>query len=182
MADNFWRTKNQGDADFAENPSCEPDLRREFDELIQGHLGCEGIGQLMVLRQLDHSKPAHGYDKYYGGSTDDPWDEQEIFQWTEKYVLGHFTQTFGRALSSHTQLHQLRESGYWDKDKALIYLMSDSGPKTGDSIFRLNTNKDGNAYYPIERIEKWKVVNVEDRRQEKRKVAFYICVCERVEV
>jgi len=162
--------------------SCGPDLRTEFNDLIRGVGGCEGIGQLMILRNLDKNNRAPGYDQLRGSSTSDSWDQGEIYQWSEKYVLGHFTKTFGRAIATGSSTHRLLEQGYFDHDKALIYLMHDSNPKAGDAIFRLDTNSEGNAYYPVRRLEKWRIVNVEDRRQERRKVAFYICVCERIEL
>lgn len=162
--------------------SCGPDLRKEFDDLIRGIDGCEGIGQLMVLRRMDRTQRAPGYDPVRGGSTADDWDQEEMYRWTETYVLGHFTQTYGRAIATGSTVNRLHKSGYFDEDKALVYLMSDAGPKTGDAIYRVETNSEGNAYYPVRRLEKWRIVNVEDRRQEHRKVAFYICVCERVEV
>lgn len=162
--------------------SCGPDLRDEFNDLIQGVAGCEGIGQLMILRSMDKTKHVPGYDEIRGSSSNDPWDQGEIFQWSETYVLGHFTQAFGRSLAAASTVGQLRDTGYYDNDRALVYLMAGSAPKTGDAIFRVETTEDGSAYYPVRRLEKWRVRNVEDRRQERRKVAFYICVCERVEV
>jgi len=163
-------------------PDSVPDLRKEFDDLIRGINGAEGIGQLMIIRLLNHDDPAPGYDEYRGGSTSDDWDQGELYSWSENYVIGHFTQTFGRAISAATTVNQLKPTGYYDKDKALIYLMSDSAPKTGDAVFRVATNEEGSAYYPVRRIEKWRIRNVEDRRKEHRKVAFYTCVCERVEL
>lgn len=167
------------------NNSCVPDLKTGFEDLINGVNGCEGIGQIMVLRKMDLSKPAHGFDELYGGSTTDPWDQDELFQWTEEYLLGYFTQNFARALSglvSTQPLYLLGKEGIWDNDKALIYLKAEAEPKNGDAIFRLKMKADGTLYYPTERIEKWRVAQALDRRQEHAVLAFWICLCKRVEV
>lgn len=153
---------------YNKNKVCGPDLYEEFNKLIKGHKGCEGIGQLLILRHFDKTKRAPGYDPLFGGSTLDPWDDSEKYQWEEKYVLGHFTQTYGRALSSANQAGE----------RAMIYLMAEADVKSGDRLYRIKTNNDGSAYYPVQRIEKWNILEVEDRRQEHSKVAFYICVCE----
>lgn len=178
---NFWNSKDKTEGLLGNNSNCDPDLRTEFDRLIQGYRGCEGIGQLMILRKLDKTKRAHGYDEIYGGSTNDPWDQREEYQWSEKYVLGHFTQTYGRALTAASQADLLHTIGRFDNDKAMAYLQSDSDPKVGDKLFRLRTLEDGSTYYPVDRIETWRITHVEDRRQEKRKIAFFIVLLERIE-
>jgi hypothetical protein len=165
-----------------QDASLELDLRQRFNDLIQGFMGYEGLGQFIILRSFDRSTHTPGYDRLRGGSTDDAWDQGEAYNWTEQFVFGHFTQTFGRSLLSNTMLFELTMGGIFDQDKALCYLMAGSQVKTGDELFRVKVNEDGSTYYPIEIKEKWRIIHAEDRRQEHQKVAFYICVCERMQM
>jgi hypothetical protein len=48
-------------------------------------------------------------------------------------------------------------------------------------MFRVRLKTTGKPYYPVERVEKWRMVNVEDRRQEDGELAFWLVLCERVE-
>lgn len=174
----FWHKNSQSNYSLWDSAS-DVDLREEFNKLVLGYNGKPGIGHHILLRKLDWSKRAHGWDPVYGGSTADPWDDREPYQWTEELVIGYFTQTFGRALVGAATANELAPWGYFDNDKALIYLTAGTLPKIGDIAYRIKTDENGSAYYPIERIEKWRFSSVEDRRQEGREIAFYICVCER---
>jgi hypothetical protein len=68
-----------------------------------------------------------------------------------------------------------------DEGKALVYMKTSAAPKAGDKIFRVRLNDAGSLYYPIERTEKWKIVAVEDKRYDRARLAYYICLCEREE-
>lgn len=153
-----------------------PSLRDEFNLLID-----EGIGQYLIHRSMDSQKCAC-WNETYGSSSDCKYCFGETYRWTESFVLGYFTQTFGRSLAAPSNVHVLHDIGFMDQDKALIYLKFDATPKTGDAIFRIRTNIDGKPYYPVERIEKWRLTNVEDKRAEGGKLMYFICVCERTEV
>lgn len=155
------------------------DLRTEFENLL---VGPEGLGQLMILRTLNHNQRAPGFDPLRGGSTNDPWDQDEPFAWTEIMCQGYFTQGFSRAGVNIQSGYVLKEAGQFDEDTAAIYLLSEVIPKPGDSIFRVRTSADGSAYYPIERIEKWRVIHALDRREQSRKLAFWICMCKQVKI
>lgn len=164
---------------------CAPiiNLRDEFNALIDGAGGSPGLGQFLLIRKMDRDKTKCAcYDETHGSSSDCKYCEGEIYEWTEEYLRGHFTQTFGRSLSAASLLHRLQPQGIFDEDKALIYLKYDSDPRTGDAVYRIRTDIDGSPYYPIEKIEKWRIVNSEDRREEGGAIAFFICLCERLEV
>lgn len=171
-ADNFWSIAT----------TDQVDLRTEFNELIDGKSGFAGIGQIMVLRKMDPDNFCVCYDEVQGSSYDCKYCLGETYQWTENYIRGYFTQTFGRSLVATSSVHQLTPVGYMDKDRSLIYLKFDEAPKTGDAIFRIELNDDGNPYYPISRIEKWRIVNVEDKRYDGAKIAYNLCLCERNEI
>lgn len=158
------------------------DLRQAFSEFILGVSGHEAVGRLMVHRRMDKTTKAIGYDPLRGGSTQDPWDDGQPFQWTESFVIGYFTQTFGRGASDPAAVDNLKDMGRFEMDKAIVYLMSGTKPQEGDYLYRVETSEDGSAYYPIRRMDEWRVVHAEERREEHRKMAFYICVCEREEV
>ena len=66
-----------------------------------------------------------------------------------------------------------------DEGKALVYMKASAAPRAGDGIYRLKLNDEGSLYYPIERTEKWKVTAVEDKRYDRARLAYYICLCER---
>jgi hypothetical protein len=158
-------------------------LRDEFDKLIDGYGGWRGLGQILIFRKMDRDGTKCAcWDSVQGSSSDCKYCEGETYTWEEEFHRAHFTQTFGRSLAAAGNLHILKPQGYFDTDKALVYSKSDSSPQTGDAIYRISTTEDGAAYYPIERIEKWRIVGAEDRREEGSKIAFWICLCERVEV
>lgn len=175
QATKFWR-QNRQVGQIA-------DLREEATKMILGSGGFEGIGQNLVLRRMSRTgERCPCWDEVKGSSSDCKYCEGEPYQWSEDYVRGHFTQSYGRALSAAFGVHRLEPEGIFDRDRALIYLTYDADVKTGDTMFRIRTNEDGATYYPVQRIEKWRVVHAEDRREERGRIAFYICLCERVEV
>jgi len=166
------------------NASTSPtaDLRKEFDDLVLGRGSYPGIGVFMLLRMMDRSgKRCLCWNETRGSSTNCSYCKGESFQWTEEWVRGWFTQTFGRSLTGATQMETLLPPGIFDHDKAIMYLPATANPATGDAMFRIRLNAEGKPYYPIERIEKWRCVNVEDRRQESGELAFWLVLCERVE-
>lgn len=157
-------------------------LRKEFNDLVLGQGSYQGIGQFMALRVMDRDGArCPCWNATRGSSSNCKYCKGESFAWTEKWVRGYFTQTFGRALVGAAQGYELRPAGYFDHDKALMYLPAEAEPLTGDAVFRIKLNVDGKPYYPIERVEKWRAVNVEDRRQERGELAFWLVLCERVE-
>lgn len=171
MADKFW---GQASVD---NPA---DLRTEFEHLIDGHGAFDGIGQILVLRKLSDSFCVC-YDRVEGSSSDCKYCKGESYSWEETYHRAYFTQTFGRGLAGVRQQHVLEPPGYMDEGKALVYMKVSAAPKAGDKIFRVRLNEEGSIYYPIERTEKWKITAVEDKRYDKARLAYYICLCEREE-
>jgi hypothetical protein len=157
-------------------------LREEFNQVVLGCRGDPGIGQFMVLRSLSRSGiRCPCWDETRGSSSNCKYCKGESLSWTEKWVRGHFTQTYGRSLVAASQTLDLKVEGIFNLDKALIYLPFDAEPAIGDSLFRIKITVDGKPYYPIERIEKWRAVHVEDRRQEGGIVAFWLVLCERVD-
>lgn len=180
MASIFQSTYSAGPTLGPLHPNS--DLRKAFAEFILGTCGHEAVGRLMIHRKIDKSRRSPGYDPLHGGSTEDAWDQGEPFAWTEEFVVGYFTQTFGRGASDPAAVDNLKDMGRFDMDKAIVYLMTGTMPQEGDYLFRVSTSEDGASYYPIERTDKWRVVHAEERREEHRRMAFYICVCEHVEV
>ena len=170
--DKFWA---------AATAQTDGDLRTEFNELVNGKSGFGGIGQILVIRSMTTTHCAC-YDSIHGSAYDCKYCQGEGYTWTERYIRAYFTQTFGRSLAGSANVHQLEPVGFMDKDRSLIYLKYDEAPKTGDAIYRISLNDDGNPYYPIERTEKWRVVNVEDKRYENAKIAYNLCLCERSEI
>jgi len=171
MADKFW---TQADVD---NPA---DLKTEFDRIIDGYAGFDGAGQILVLRTLSSSFCVC-YDRVQGSSSDCKYCKGESYTWTETYHRAYFTQTFGRGITGIRQQSVLESPGYMDEGKALVYMKVSAAPKAGDKIFRVRLNDAGSLYYPIERIEKWKITAVEDKRYDRARLAYYICLCEREE-
>ncbi len=167
--DKFWTLAD------SETPA---DLSIEFKRLIQGHGAFTGIGQFHVLRVLT-SVFCVCYNRVHGSSSDCKFCLGESYTWTEKYHRAYFTQTFGRGITGIRQQHILEEPGQIDEGKALVYMQVSANPKSGDAIFRLRLNDEGGIYYPIERIEKWRITGVEDKRYDRAKLAYYICLCER---
>jgi len=158
------------------------DLRKEFNDLVLGHGTYTGIGVFMLHRLMDRAGTrCLCWNQNRGSSTNCKYCKGESFQWTEQWVRGYFTQTFGRALTAATVANELLLPGIFDKDKAMMYLPHTATPETGDSMFRIRMDSEGKPYYPIERTEKWRCVNVEDRRQENGELAFWLVLCERVE-
>lgn len=172
MADNFWSMAS------IDVPA---DLRTEFNRLIDGHGSFDGIGVFMVLRSMTDVF-CDCYDPAQGSGTNCKFCLGESYKWTESYVHGYFTQTFGRSITGIREEFILRGPGYFDHGKALIYLKFDANPKAGDAIFRIRLNTEGAIYYPIDRIEKWKITAVEDKRYDRGRIAYFICLCEREEV
>jgi hypothetical protein len=171
MPDKFWTQAN------VNNPA---DLKTEFDRLIDGYAGFEGIGQILALRKLN-SDFCVCYDAVQGSSSDCKYCKGESYTWTESYHRAYFTQTFGRGITGVRQQSILEPPGYMDEGKALVYMKTSAAPSAGDKIFRVRLNDAGSLYYPIERIEKWKIVAVEDKRYDRARLAYYICLCEREE-
>jgi hypothetical protein len=171
MADKFWTQAN------VENPA---DLKTEFDRLIDGYAGFEGVGQILALRKLT-SVFCVCYDAVQGSSSDCKYCKGESYTWEETYHRAYFTQTFGRGITGVRQQNVLEPPGYMDEGKALVYMKTSAAPKAGDKIFRVRLNDAGSLYYPIERTEKWKIVAVEDKRYDRARLAYYICLCEREE-
>ena len=166
-----WNTSSQG-----------VDLRKEFNDLVLGKGSYTGIGVFMMHRIMDRTGArCPCWNQTRGSSSSCRYCKGESFAWTETWVRGWFTQTYGRALTAATVANELLPPGIFDKDKALMYLPHTADPKTGDALFRIRMDSDGKPYYPIERTEKWRCVNVEDRRQENGELAFWLCLCERVE-
>ena len=161
--------------------TVEIDLREEFNRLIDGYGGTAGLGQFLILRHMSTEKCVC-WDPVAGSANDCKYCKGETYKFEETFVRGYFTQTFGRSLSSMSSTHVLHEPGYFDQDKALIYLKFDAPAVAGDAIFRIRINTEGNPYYPTERIEKWRVTGVEDKRAEGGKLIYNICLCERTEV
>ena len=158
------------------------DLRQEFNNLVLGHGTYPGIGQFILHRIMDRSGTrCLCWDQNRGSSSNCKYCKGESFSWTEEWVRGWFTQTYGRSLTGATETNTLLPPGQLDHDKALMYLPEDTQPQTGDALFRIRLNTEGKPYYPVERIEKWRAVNVEDRRQESGELAFWLVLCERVE-
>ena len=172
MADNFWTQAN------INNPA---DLRTEFNNLIDGFSGFDGIGQILVLRAMS-SAFCVCWDAIQGSSSDCKYCEGETYSWEETYHRAYFTQTFGRGITGAREQSILESPGYMDEGKALVYMKVSAAPTAGDKIFRVRLNDEGSLYYPIERIEKWKINAVEDKRYDKARLAYYICLCEREEV
>lgn len=175
MPDKFWSQINY------QTPA---DLREEFDKLIDGHVSFDGIGQFLLVRNLSTTFCVC-YDQVEGSAVNCKFCQGEGYTWNEGYIRGYFTQTFGRSLSGAASTHSLEAPGYFDKDKALIYVKAGDTVKTGDAIYRIALNNDGSIYYSensgIERTEKWRVVNVEDKRYDLSRLAYNICTCEREE-
>ena len=171
MADKFW-----SQASF-DNPA---DLQTEFNRLIDGYGANDGIGQILVLRALSSSFCVC-YDRTQGSSSDCKYCKGESYTWTETYHRAYFTRTFGRGITGIQQHSILAPPGYMDEGKALVYMKASAAPSAGDKIFRVRLNDEGSIYYPIERIEKWKIVAVEDKRYDRARLAYYICLCEREE-
>ena len=171
MADKFWTqatTTNQAD------------LKTEFDRLIDGYAGFEGIGQVLVLRTMAASFCVC-WDAVQGSSSDCKYCKGESYTWAETYHRAYFTQTFGRGITGVRQQSVLEPPGYMDEGKALVYMKVSAAPSAGDKIFRVRLNNEGSIYYPIERVEKWKITAVEDKRYDRARLAYYICLCEREE-
>jgi hypothetical protein len=157
-------------------------LRDEFNKLVLGHGSTPGLGIYMMHRILDRGKVRCAcWDQNRGSSSHCKFCKGESYSWSEVWVRGYFTQTYGRSLTAATQVNELRQAGQFDHDKAIMYLPADSTPETGDAMFRIRLDMNGKPYYPVERVEKWRCVNVEDRRQENGEVAFWLILCERVE-
>ena len=171
MADKFWTQAN------VDNPA---DLKTEFDRLIDGYAGFDGIGQILVLRSLT-TVFCVCYDAVQGSSSDCKYCKGESYTWKETYHRAYFTQTFGRSITGIRQQSVLEPPGYMDEGKALVYMKASAEPTVGDKIFRVRLNDVGSLYYPIERTEKWKVVAIEDKRYDRARLAYYICLCEREE-
>ncbi len=169
MPDKFWSQATY------DNPA---DLQEEFDHLIDGFGANEGIGQIHVLRSFS-SDFCVCYDPVAGSSSDCKYCLGETYQFSEAYHRAYFTQTFGRGITGVRQQSVLKPPGYIDNGKALIYMKVSASPKAGDSIFRLRINDSGSIYYPIERTEKWRITAVEDKRYDRARLAYYICLCER---
>ena len=171
MADKFW-----SQASF-DNPA---DLKIEFDRMIDGYAANEGIGQIMVLRSMSNTYCVC-YNPVTGGDNDCKYCKGESYVWTESYHRAYFTQTFGRSIAGVRQQHILENPGYMDEGKALCYMKASAAPSAGDKIFRIRLNDDGSIYYytGIERIEKWEITAVEDKRYDRARLAYYICLCER---
>lgn len=158
------------------------DLRSEFNELVLGTSSSPGLGIYMMHRILDRGKVRCAcWNQNRGSSSHCKFCKGESFSWSEIWVRGYFTQTYGRSLTAATQVNELRQAGQFDHDKCIIYLPAVYTPETGDAMFRIRLDVDGKPYYPFERVEKWRMVNVEDRRQENGEVAFWLILCERVE-
>lgn len=171
MADKFWSQAN------ISNPA---DLKDEFDRLIDGHGAFDGIGQVLVLRAMS-SDFCVCWDQIEGSSSNCKYCKGESYSWSETYHRAYFTQSFGRGITGIRQQSVLEPPGYMDEGKALVYMKSSASPSAGDKIFRVRLNDAGSIYYPIERTEKWKIVSVEDKRYDRAKLAYYICLCEREE-
>jgi hypothetical protein len=171
MPDKFWQQATYN------NPV---DLKTEFDQLIDGADAFDGIGQIIVLRSMS-SDFCVCYDEVQGSSSDCKYCLGESYSWTETYHRAYFTQTFGRGITGVRQEHVLEPPGYFDEGKALVYMKVSAGPVAGDKIHRVRLNDEGSVYYPIERIEKWKITAVEDKRYDRARLAYYICLCEREE-
>ena len=171
MSDRFWQQATY------DNPV---DLKTEFDNMIDGEGSFDGVGQIHVLRSLS-ADFCVCWDAVQGSSSDCKYCLGESYTWTEAYHRLYFTQTFGRGITGIRQQHVLEAPGYMDEGKALVYMKADAAPQAGDSIFRLRLNTEGSIYYPIERTEKWKITAVEDKRYDRARLAYYICLCEREE-
>ena len=171
MPDKFWQQAS------ATNPI---DLKVEFDEIIDGTGSFDGIGQVLILRALT-TEFCVCYDPVQGSSSDCKFCLGESYTWSEGYHRAYFTQTFGRSIAGISQQSVLESPGYFDKNKALVYMKASAMPTAGDKIFRVRLNDIGSLYYPIERIEKWKIVAIEDKRYDRARLAYYICLCEREE-
>lgn len=169
--DKFWSK-----ATF-DNPA---DLKTEFDELIDGAGSFDGIGQLLILRVLS-SDFCVCYDSVQGSSSDCKYCLGESYTWVETYHRAYFTQTFGRGITGIRQQSVLEPPGYFDRGKALVYMKVSAEPSPGDKIFRVRLTDTGSIYYPIDRVQKWKITGVEDKRYDRARVAYYICLCEREE-
>jgi hypothetical protein len=157
------------------------DLKEEFDKLIDGHGAFEGIGQVLLLRSLSLDFCAC-WDAIQGSSSDCKFCLGESYTWEESYHKAYFTQSFGRGITGVRQEQILEPPGYMDEGKSIVYMKAFAAPKDGDKIFRLGLNDSGSIYYPnIERIEKWKITGVEDKRYDRSRLAYYICLCEREE-
>lgn len=161
-------------------PKSDIDLRKEFEDVVLGAPENGGLATVLIQRRLDKTRKAPGYDPLRGGSTGDPWDKGEAYAWTEKYVLGYFTQ-LGRGNQGFNG-YDLQSVGLLDDGTAVVYLPAAEYAESGDSIFRIRLNEDGSAYYPPERLEKWRVVHALDRRAEDRRLAFWLLICRREEV
>jgi hypothetical protein len=180
----WYNNSGSGDAipPLWTDSSLTVNLRQEFDDLVLGKGSYLGIGIFIMHRLMDRAGGrCPCWNENRGSSSNCRYCKGESFAWTEEWVRGYFTQTFGRSLTGGTVANQLLPEGIFDKDKALIYLPSTATPATGDSMFRIRLNAEGKPYYPIERVEKWRCVNVEDRRQENGELAFWLVLCERVE-
>ena len=171
MADKFW------DQASVNSPA---DLRTEFEHLIDGYGSFDGIGQILVLRKMDTTFCVC-YDRVQGSSHDCKWCSGESYTWVETYHRAYFTQTFGRGITGVRQELMLEPPGYMDEGKALTYMKVSAAPSPGDKIFRIRLNDVGSVYYPVDRIEKWKITGIEDKRYDKARLAYYICLCEREE-
>ena len=155
MVDKFWSAAS------IDNPA---DLRSEFNKLIDGSGMFDGIGVPLLLRDMSPAL-SPSYCPVEGSTyDDDKYFQGESHEWVERFVRGYFTQSFGRGLA---------------ENKVLIYLKFDADPKFDDAIYRIRTNTHGKIYYPIERIEKWVLTGVEDRRYDDGKIAYFLCVGER---
>ena len=170
-ADRFWTSADS---------TSPADLKLEFERLINGHGSFEGVGQIHVFRSLT-KEFCVCWDAVQGSSSDCKFCLGESYVWTEAYHRAYFTQTFGRSITGTRQSHILEPMGYLDEGKANVYAMASAAPKVGDSIFRVRLNDAGSLYYPIERIEKWRITGVENKRYDRGKLAYYICLCEREE-
>ena len=177
---------NSGSGDILptvwQSSSAGVDLRQEFNDLVLGKGSYLGMGIIMMHRIMDRNGVrCLCWNENRGSSSNCKYCKGESYAWTEEWVRGYFTQTFGRSLTGATIANELRSAGIFDKDKAMMYLPYTATPATGDSLFRIRLDSEGKPYYPIERVEKWRCVNVEDRRQENGELAFWLVLCERVE-
>lgn len=175
IASQFWQK-------FGTISANNINLRDEFNALVLGRGSYPGIGIFMIHRILSRDGArCPCWNENRGSSSDCIYCKGESYSWTEVWARGYFTQTYGRSLVSPPIPNKLLPAGVFDLDKSLIYLPYNVEPQTGDSFFRIRLDLAGKPYYPIERVEKWRAVNVEDRRQESGELAFWLTLCERVE-
>lgn len=155
-------------------PTLFYDVRDELDELFDGSAIINGFSFTVILRHLDKTQRASGFDPLKGEALKDqslsnltPWATQDRFvRVIKKKILGRFLDD---------------QAGLVKENIGIFYFKWNELVTSGDTIIEVPVDDKGNPTSPVRHLKKFTIQDVERVHGNHGRVEYLNCYAERIE-